>query len=76
MERSIVPQHKAASVFFYKILNWEKQTRTFGGNGMSQEGGRLYSPSSGTLNKLLDFCSFYEEVNKPDNVFPSTFNIQ
>lgn len=68
VERPIVPQYNAASVFFFKILNWEKQTRTFRGKCMSQEGGKLYSPSSGTLNKLLAFCSFYEEVDKPNNL--------
>lgn len=68
VERPIVPQYKAASLFFFKILNWEKQTRTYRGKRMSQEGGKLYSLSSGTLSKLLAFCSLYEEIDKPDNL--------
>lgn len=72
VEKSIVPQYKAASVFL-KILNWGKQTKTFRGKGMNQEGGGVYSPSSKTLNKLLDFRSLYEEADISDNLcfFPS-----
>lgn len=67
VEKSIAPQYKAASVFL-KILNWEKQTKTFRRKGMSQEGSGVYSPSSKTLNKLLDFCSLYEEADTSDNL--------
>lgn len=67
VEKSIVLQYKAASVFL-KIFNWEKQTKTFRGKGMSQEEGRVYSPSSKTLNKLFDFCSLFEEADISDNL--------